>query len=728
MNNFKLLMAVVTALIISGCGSDAKTNLEDSIVDVTPTEVGAATPYAKFDPSNSVVPFPVDLLFSGSTDGTLNIPVADSSDMSNPKVAMNALDGFSTSAPISTGFSTAIKGSSIGADSVKLYKVTLSSTPGGAPVAVNNQLTYGVDYVAAISSVDSSQSTLAILPLRPLDAKSSYSVVITDSLLASDGKSFGPSITYRLFKSLSSPLACSYPIAPDYSNCQIPGALISKLSDITDVSVFNATVASLEGLRQLITVSEATISASDSTITADDIILSWSFTTQSVGDVLTVVKGLVGTPTTSLSASSVDLGLGAGAGLSYAGKAKIYEGTIDVPYYLTAPSVTNPVANLTIPWQAATTVQGENNLTALNPLPAATNSALSIPLLVSTPTNPVFAKPWKTVIFQHGITSDRTAMLAAADALATAGFAVVAIDLPLHGVGSSSPFYQSGQERTFDVDFVTEDANGSITAEQPDGVVDSSGRHFVNLKYLLVTRDNQRQSVADLFALAAAIPSIDVDGGGADLDGSNIYFVGHSLGAMVGTVFTALDSSVKDAVFAFGGGSLPKILDGSATFSPSIVSGLASNGVNKGTSDYESFLGAAQTVVDSGDPVNYTEGATSGRGVLFFEIVGGSTSPSDLVVPNTVPDANDSGSTVPAPLAGTEPMLSLMGLTQVNSSQSSASDLLLSVKFTAGNHRSILDPTAAPAVTTEMQTEMASFLASGGIALSITDASDIDTP
>ncbi|MEJ2373024.1 MAG: hypothetical protein P8Y16_04415, partial [Sulfurimonas sp.] len=66
MNNFKLLMAVVAALIISGCESDATTNLEDSIVDVTPAANGAVNPSAKFDPSNGVLPFPNNLLFGGT--------------------------------------------------------------------------------------------------------------------------------------------------------------------------------------------------------------------------------------------------------------------------------------------------------------------------------------------------------------------------------------------------------------------------------------------------------------------------------------------------------------------------------------------------------------------------------------------------------------------------------------------------------------------------------------
>ena len=73
--------------------------------------------------------------------------------------------------------------------------------------------------------------------------------------------------------------------------------------------------------------------------------------------------------------------------------------------------------------------------------------------------------------------------------------------------------------------------------------------------------------------------------------------------------------------------------------------------------------GAAQTVMDSADPVNYSlnasapyaPSAAAGRGLLYFEVVGDSVlgNVSDLVVPNMVPDSNDVSGTIPAPLAGT---------------------------------------------------------------------------
>jgi hypothetical protein len=121
--------------------------------------------------------------------------------------------------------------------------------------------------------------------------------------------------------------------------------------------------------------------------------------------------------------------------------------------------------------------------------------------------------------------------------------------------------------------------------------------------------------------------------------------------------------------------------------------------------------------------------------MLFFEIVGdGTPGTSDLVVPNTVPDALAAISTpetVSAPLAGTEPLLTLMGLTQVNSTQA-GTDLKLSVKFTEGSHSSLLDPAPdvnpSAAVTAEIQAQMASFLAQDGNALSVSNSGIIQAP
>ncbi len=714
----KIIITLAAAMIISACESEPDTNLQDSIVETTPSTDGAVNPSAKFDPSNSIIPFPNNLLFGGSEDGTINVPGIDETNLADPQVALSALDGFSTVSPMSAGFSTTIDAESINPDSVKIYDVTLSGT-GGAVVAVNEELSFGVDFVATLSSVDSSQSTLAILPLKPLDEKTSYMVVITDDLKTSDGTAFGPSITYRLIKTLTESLTAEGAV--------LPGALRS----ITDEDL-----AKFEGIRQIVNISEGTVAAYDADIETSDIILSWSFTTQSIGDVLEQVREDIhegDVPASVLVDSQIDSAL---TGMEGYPGADIFVGTLDVPYYLTAASSVNDPTPLASFWKG----EGGSKLSRYNTA-AKLTSTQSIPLMASIPKTTMPDDGYPVVIFQHGITSNRATMLALADAFAKAGMAVLAIDMPMHGLTGNETdgtegFYQAAgaSERTFDLDLVTQDPlTGDITAAGPDGVTDTSGRHFINLSNLQNTRDNLRQAVSDLFTLTYAVQGMTA--GTSTFDASRIYFLGHSLGAIVGTTFVALEENVRDAVMAFGGGSVAKILDGSAAFSPSIVSGLATLGVNKGTADYESFMAVTQTVMDTADPINYAEKAAEGRGLLYFEIVGGSTSPSDLVVPNTVPDSNDSGNTVPAPLAGTEPVIKLMGLEQV-STDTTGEDLLHSVKFLVGNHSSLLSAAADSfnsadtnaAVRAEIQGIAATFLATDGAMVNITDDTLIQVP
>ena len=725
----KLITALLSALLISACTSEPSDDLVESIVESSPETDGALNPSALFDPSDSIIPFPNNLLFGGTLDGTLNIPVADDTNLADPSVALNALDGFSTVAPMSSEFSTSIDSATVNGTSVKVYEVTLDGD--NAADTVVRQLSFGLpgsgaDYFATLSSVDSSQSTVVVLPLIPLVPKTSYMVLITDDLMTTDSVAFGPSVTYRLIKNLPDPIS----LVP--GDPTLPGALQSL--DATQL-------ASFEALRKIVNDSEATVSTFDGAVELTDIITSWSFTTQSIGDVLTEVRNdaIAETvpPNPVLADSMTDsplTGVGTNVG------ADIFVGSIDVPYYLTAASGINDPAPLGSFWKGAS----NSFLTKFNPNAVATSTE-TIPLMVSVPDSPMPVGGYPVVIYQHGITTNRATMLAVADAFANlantilaAGYAVVAIDLPMHGLTADETVGgvlvdKTSFERTFDLDLVTQDmTTGNITAAVPDGMTDSSGRHYINLSNLLNSRDNLRQSVSDLLALYYAIDNLSVVTSRCDpcsFNETNVNFLGHSLGAIVGTTFTALETDIKEAVFAFGGGGVAKILDGSAAFGPAIAAGLAVNGLVKGTSDYESFMGAAQTVVDSGDAINYatTVGART-EGILYFEIVGGGGSPSDLVVPNTVPDSNDVSNTVFSPLAGTEPVLALMELDQINTSQTGGSNFQVSVKYTAGEHSSLLDQTPAPNVTAQIQWQMAVFIGTGGSTVPVTDGSIIQAP
>ena len=95
MKKLVLGLAIVSALGLTGCNDNEKNENKAEVI-----------PSSKviFDPGAGILAVPNDLLFSGSVDGTLEIPVADPTDTGDPLVAMNALDGWSTTNPFVINF------------------------------------------------------------------------------------------------------------------------------------------------------------------------------------------------------------------------------------------------------------------------------------------------------------------------------------------------------------------------------------------------------------------------------------------------------------------------------------------------------------------------------------------------------------------------------------------------------------------------------------------------
>jgi len=448
---------------------------------------------------------------------------------------------------------------------------------------------------------------------------------------------------------------------------------------------------------------------------------------------------------------------------------------------------------------------------------------VKVPVLVTYPTDAGCVKPgngWKTIIFQHGITTDRTSTLGFANQMAapSAGcYATVAIDHPVHGVDASTTDRNGSPIRYkafngFNVAGYIDAGDPTKTpfaatlagVAQAAGALDpyaglaerhenlalnasqqpvamsfvegsesgNSGDFFINLTNMQQTRDHLRQSVMDLLNLNASIENIDVDGDGVgDLDETNLYFVGHSLGAIVGMTYVAVNNAVannanivakdinpiKAAIFAHPGGQLPKLLENSPTFSARILPGLAAAaGLTQGMSDLEKFFGVFQAPLDSVDPVNFTSLLkATGTPVLMYEIAGGGlvdaldsntdsgdmipdtglsdaligfgTYPSDTVVPNNANPALNNVETGKSYLTGTDPLISLLGLTTVTASipDNDEKQLLVS-KFNQGTHGTIASADA-PTVFAEMVKQAASFFAADGEALVVTDDTKLAT-
>lgn len=701
-----LITAGLFTLALAGCGGGSNS---PRAVPVPPNNNDDGSPVtaiitARFDPTASVVPFPINLLLQGTTDLTLNPPVANPNNYADPAVALSALDGFSTVAPWSLQFSAAPRASSLVAGrSIRMFEVTLTG-PGGGVTGVVRELA-AQEFAIGVAGSDASGRTVGIVPTVPLKQVTSYMVVVTGGVTDANGNDATPDQTYFLAKRT----------APVCNGSQVLDPLIPATS-----------CPALESLRQLTNSQEA--AAASRGIAREDIVLSWVATTQSITPVMQAVKSTV-VPRAHALAPIGDLGAASGGQLPPV--ANVYAGFIELPYYLEAPSAEAPAAVLTGFWQANPGAYvppfnalplnpNSTHLTYANPFPRV-KSTQRVPVLVTVPNAASGrAKPaagWPLVIFQHGITGNRSQMLALAASMSQAGQAVVAIDLPLHGLPPGSPLHAGAfpfgaKERTFDVDLANNDGSpcGAGSPVCPDGTADASGTHFINLGSLLTSRDNVRQAEVDLLSLAATAPMFDFDGGGSDVDGSRISFAGMSLGGIVGAPFVALSDTVNVGFLSVPGGGIARLLEGSATFGPRIRAGLAAGaGLQPNTPDYERFFAVTQTVIDSGDPINYSF-ITANNAVLLHEVLG------DLVVPNSVTGA---------PLSGTEPMIRVYGLDKITATTQNAAGIHGAVRFTAGDHGSLLSPAASMAVTVEMQKQAASFIASNGTTVLVTDTSVI---
>ena len=391
-------------------------------------------------------------------------------------------------------------------------------------------------------------------------------------------------------------------------------------------------------------------------------------------------------------------------------------------------------------------LDSERNIGRFNPLPALTE-VQSVPLRIfaAAPLNAIT----DVIIYQHGVTSIKENAYALALGQIGAGMgagkkvAVVVIDHPLHG--------ERGYALSGSMDTVT-------TSDNPTP--------YLNLGYLTVARDNLKQSVADLLGLRLAIGLANGNNQIGSVGNLKVHFLGHSLGAITGTNLLAVANQSfgstpaqqqADALFKFdtgglampGGGIAPLLLN-SPSFGPTIKMSVLTSGspaLKAGFTAYEpncktvvkatcfvneflpsldsatqagaastlqSYTFAAQTVLDSADPINLGSGVAKRLPLFATEIVGdGALSLPDQVIPNSIASA---------PLGGTEPLFRVLGLNPLTDTY--VGKVNHSARFVAGGHSSLLAPDEhfdqAGAVTVELQSQFASFFMSGGNAVQVT--------
>ncbi|ODA22727.1 VolA/Pla-1 family phospholipase [Photobacterium damselae] len=361
-------------------------------------------------------------------------------------------------------------------------------------------------------------------------------------------------------------------------------------------------------------------------------------------------------------------------------------------------------------------------------------------------------------IYQHGVTSSKETLTDSALADQLIGDqcrAIFAINHPLHGDRGVA---------------------GQNAATNPS--------MYLNLASLTVARDNLRQSVTDVINLRASIGKIFAQmaqdpesiarlGVLKRLNPTmGVNFVGHSLGAITGVDVAnianrSIGNEVADQTFfnidavalANPGAEIPYLLLNSQGFSPLIKGSIVASVdkqfaaqcgntnlgvcyavyqnklINDGTPEslatlqalyasFNQFAFAAQTVMDTVDPINHSAFVPKELPVYLAQVK------NDLVIPNYTPlgqTVAGTDITVPySPFTGTTPLLKTLALTPTTVS---IKDTVVrnAALFNAGVHSSLLDPKPSEAVTAEMQSEVHSFISSNGKELTISDDSVLDS-
>ncbi|MBY6220995.1 hypothetical protein [Marinobacter nauticus] len=900
-------LAVASSLGLTGCfdsGSSSE-NANPSPKYTDPAIEGKTWPI--FNPATSNLPTPNDILFAQETagDGTM-----DGSNENAITAALDALDGASTTAQFDIKLSGTIKESTVdgrpfvtlpdigtipnpeqtvyllgldfpGGDSLQnssAYYTGLAKKlgiplpesgvlPGETPtfdigLSLNGALNakplsdYLEQFRVEVIDLDGGKdNAIRITPLKPLDPKKKYLVVVTNEILDEDGD---PLINDPVYSNIlgedgapgliSSRLAALTPalqsweqLASGYfANVVNNTRPLVGLPDLTQENIAMAltfTTGGTEDVLEAATSPAAFFYKSGVTQTRQGAIAQYlatntdAFLAMSAPEQYQVLATAAGTAVATndatikaTAAGTAALLAGNGADFSnpeprtitpveatrvpvslvnddLAASAEIMQWGITLPYYLGIPTESDP-SNLNVSWEASKNVGALIDASQMNEAGttppsdmvtfrypfAAERGEVFAPLLIQVPTGASCSAPFDVVIYQHGIFGNRSHSLALGNQLAGQCFVTVAIDLPMHGIAPKLATGTLDPSLGLSVD-VTNDGNGTFSesllpmnerhfgwgqnnagdptrmvySTEAASAVGSSAQFFLNLANLPAARDNLRQGVIDLLNLNASLVNLnglDLDnadgdrnpatgGGDVDVGGtSNVYFVGHSLGGIIGTSFVTLANGIAQdpdlgndninpitaTALVTPGAGVAKLLENSPSLGSTVLAGLAkaNDRLVQGNRELELYLNVAQASLDSVDPLNFTSSLLeTGTPVYLNEIYGDGSDPATQ--DQTIPVAADRayageytaplGDAFPAPLAGTEPLFSQLGADTITGTGPTAVDTN-AVRFTAGTHTTIIQPTnlIERAVFGDMAQNIISFFGSGGSAIQFHNA------
>ncbi len=526
------------------------------------------------------IPFPDDLYLSdegrialGAFPSEALAPFPEYQESMRGSLAQ--LDGFSPTAPVFFGFDGSLDPTTLPTQSdstSETASVFLLDVDPGSPTAFQR--------TPVIAVFDPAEQRLALRPAdgHPLVASRRYAAVVTNALMDADGNPVRPAEGFAAIRDASArpegtegeAYDLYEPVLASLASNGVPRHVVSALAVFRVQSI-------VDDMAQ----ARTQIWERDAPTVVIDAVLS--------GDAL---DAALGTPAEDAP------GLDVMGGVQHSNIAYLIHGHYAAPSFISATARTH--GPFERDEEGALRIKREED----------------VPFTLLLPSG---EGPFDVVLYQHGITTERSVALAAADTLAENGYAVIAPDAPFHGNrGNRLP---------------TDRRNRFTGEEEPDGFGDGRGTDIiVDFAGLQDTageltdfspvyfRDAIRQSATDLMVCVRVIRDGDFSGVTAfvedlevPLSDAPVSFIGYSLGGIIGTSFTAMEPEVGRAVLGVSGGLLTHLVAQSPSFNAAYLPQLLPLlGRDPDAIDYQALhpsfypeIALWQTLLDRGDSVNF---------------------------------------------------------------------------------------------------------------------------
>ena len=583
------------------------------------------------DRESQRIPLPFDLLIdpdSGFVD--LNPADWDKDYEADAKLVANKLRGFGLSSDPFFETTRGLDPSTANTDTIQLWDVTASPERVGVRVKVMSDT--GVEGCLAPPYARDCNHVFLSFEKIPLDPQHVYAIVVKDGLKDRDGNPVAPMAIGQFMKT-------NAPLAADGK---------SNLGSVPD-----ADASRLEGVR-------AKIDALLDGIGRDGVVTAWPFTT------MDPLPGVI-----AASNRAEDLGLDLPPTLRWRRPASslleddalgelfpgalnpgpaVYTGRVNgvrevISGTLQAPDYLDPVTHR---W---------NDQPALHPLA----------FWAATPSDYSAQRKLPVVIFGHAIVTDRRFMLMIAGELTSRGYVVVSVDFPFHGERTSCvesslvavpnffppalqpivgfndnliwfPPCESGDAASCSPTGQCLDSRGRPEPFSSFPILDlqpASGAAFLDTSDLPHIPDHFNQALTDLSTLTWSLQSANWENVLQQrIDPSQIYFVGQSLGSIIGVDWVAGRDDVQRAVFNVPGSNLVDLFRNSTYFKPQIDEYFRSINVPEGSYEQARLVSIATWLVDTVDPhsVARVYKDRDYPALIQMDRVDGNT--GDIIIPN----------------------------------------------------------------------------------------------